>query len=245
MYRFKISHNPGRWHRRPDALSRNPVKGSSIHALFLSRDEVEPHTEDPMGAHIRVIMQNAGQRSLIASVEESDKLITEEELEQAASNDPEYQRLIQVVNSGFPLVRGGPTEEYRAYWEVCDRLSMHNKIVIMDSRIVIPKSYRARILKNLHSAHQGVTSMLARARSTIYWPGLEKEIRNTRFNCQKCSEWAPLQTKEPLQASIEPLYPYQKICCDYFELLHHAYLSIADRYSGWVSIYLFPITATS
>ena len=113
----------------------------------------------------------------------------------------------------------------------------------MDGRIVIPKCYSARILNSLHSAHQGVTSMLARARSAIYWPGLEKEIRNTRFNCQKCSERAPSQPKEPLHASIEPLYPYQKICCDYFELLHHAYLSIADRYSGWVSVYHFPISA--
>ena len=68
MYRFNISYNPGRWHRGPDALSRNPVTGSSIHALFPTRDDVERRDEDQMEAHVRTIMQYAGQRSCIASI---------------------------------------------------------------------------------------------------------------------------------------------------------------------------------
>ena len=52
-----------------------------------------------MEAHISMIMQHASQRSRVASVDESDKLITEEELGHASYHDPEYRRLIQAVSS--------------------------------------------------------------------------------------------------------------------------------------------------
>ena len=87
--------------------------------------------------------------------------------------------------------------------------------------------------------------MLSRARTTVYWPGIEKDVHNTRFTCQKCNERAPSQAKEPLHDSSESLYPFQQIRCDYFEILHHAYLSIADRFSGWVSVFHFTNSATS
>ena len=76
MYRFNIQYNPGKWHRGPDALSRNPVTGSAIHALFIASDNDAHCIEDPMEAHISSIMQYNSQGSRIASIEESSSLIT-------------------------------------------------------------------------------------------------------------------------------------------------------------------------
>ncbi|MEO2242304.1 MAG: DDE-type integrase/transposase/recombinase, partial [Candidatus Poseidoniia archaeon] len=245
-YQFDIQYNPGKWHRGPDGFSRNPVSASPLSAIFSNeRNDGDQQQDDPMEVHVHTILQYVGHPSRIASIEESSNLITAVELEHAASTDPEYQRLIQAVKLGFPLVRGGTEQEYRLYWGVRHRLSMFDNIVMMDNRIVVPTAYRARVLKSLHSAHQGVSSMLARARQTVYWPGLDTAVHNVRFSCHQCNERAPAQSKEPLQPSQAPLYPYQQICCDYFELGHNSYLSIADRFSGWISIYHFINSTTS
>ena len=111
--------------------------------------------------------------------------------------------------------------------------------------MIIPQSCRSQILKNLHSAHQGVSKMTARAQQTVYWPGIETAIRNTRYNCQKCNESAPSQRREPLQLSPAQIYPFQHICMDFFQLGHHSYLSVVDRFSGWIAVYHFANRTTS
>ena len=59
---------------------------------------------------------------------------------------------------------------------VCDCLSLLDGLALMNYRPVIPKACRREILKNLHSAHQGVSGMTARAHQTIYWPGLDSDM---------------------------------------------------------------------
>ena len=39
---------------------------------------------------------------------------------------------------------------------------------------------RAKVLENLHSAHQCISSMSARAQVTFFWPGLSNEIERLR-----------------------------------------------------------------
>ena len=109
----------------------------------------------------------------------------------------------------------------------------------MDDRVTIPTSMKKNILQILHSAHQGVSNMTARANQTVYWPDILKDIRNTRYTCKACSEVAPSQPQEPLQLSPSPDWPFQQICADYFELENHSYLSIVDRYIAWLNIYHF------
>ena len=68
---------------------------------------------------------------------------------------------------------------------------------------------------------------------------MNNDIRNYRYTCHICNEKAPSQPKEPITLSPSPDWPFQQICADYFELNGHAYLSIVDRYSGWLNIYHF------
>ena len=116
---------------------------------------------------------------------------------------------------------------------------------MLDDRIVVPPKLRAKILKDLHSAHQGVSSMYRRASEVVYWPGMEAAIRNQRYTCSHCNERAPSQPREPYCPSPCPLYPFQQICLDYFEVGHHTYLSCVDRFSGWITINHYSQKATS
>ena len=65
------------------------------------------------------------------------------------------------------------------------------------------------------------------------------DIHNMRYTCKTCNELAPSQPKEPIQLSPSPDWPFQQICTDYFQLEHHSYLSIIDRYTAWLNIYHF------
>ena len=116
----------------------------------------------------------------------------------------------------------------------------------MDDRIVIPTRYRKEILKQLHSAHQGVTSMKQRANTCVYWPLMNVDLRNIRANCKYCSEMAPRHTKEPLILTADPEYPFQHISADFFQIKGHNYLVMVDRYSSWFTIsYFKPYASTT
>ena len=109
----------------------------------------------------------------------------------------------------------------------------------MDNRTVIPQKLRKLVLESLHSAHQGINGMKLRANSSIYWPSMSAAITNTRLNCRKCTEISPSQTSEPLITTAFPEWPFQLLSADYFFIELHSYLVVADRYSGWLTIYYF------
>ena len=133
----------------------------------------------------------------------------------------------------------------REFWEVRDRLSDLNGIILLNSRIVIPRSLRNNILHSLHAAHQGATAMSARANQTVYWPGMNAAIRNHRSTCTNCNQIAPRQPSEPLILTPKPELPFQKICADFFEHDGHSYLTVLDRFSYWINVYHLPNTATT
>ena len=61
---------------------------------------------------------------------------------------------------------------------------------MLDKRLVIPRGLKKKILRCLHSisAHQGCNGMHDRANLSIYWPGINAEIRNYRQMCEDSSE---------------------------------------------------------
>ena len=91
-------------------------------------------------------------------------------------------------------------------------------------------------MQNLHSAHQGVTSMSSRALATVFWPGITSLIEKARNNCRTCHRNAPSQAKLPPTEPTLPKVPFEMICSDYFQLAGNHYLVVVDRLSGWPEV---------
>ena len=144
-----------------------------------------------------------------------------------------------MVTNGFPKLKDDMPSHLKSFWNIRNRLSLDGPLVMLEMRIVVPNILRSKVLTNLHSAHQGVSSMIRRANQSIYWPGMENDIRNKRYSCHKCNEQAPSQPKETYCPSVNPIYPFQMICMDFFEIDHHQYLVLVDRFSGWIIMYHF------
>lgn len=112
---------------------------------------------------------------------------------------------------------------------------MRQKLATVDSavacgdRLVAPRGLRRDILEILHSGHQGVTSMQARARDTIYWPGMDSDIVKKRKTCSSCDKVSPSLPSAPPTPLPTPEYPFQMVASDYFALGGRHYFVVVDR----------------
>ena len=78
--------------------------------------------------------------------------------------------------------------------------------------------------------------MIARAESSVFWPGITMDIHNKRNRCQECNRMAPSQPTAPPTPLVHPTYPFQCICADYFHHKGTQYLVIVDRYTNWLIV---------
>ena len=111
---------------------------------------------------------NTTPHSTIANID--DPVITTLQLQNHCKEDPTSQLLIQTIIMGFPTMKNDLPNAIRSFWEVQERLSVSDKIILMDDHLVIFNNLRKSILRTLHSAYQGVSSMKSRANAAVYWP---------------------------------------------------------------------------
>ena len=100
----------------------------------------------------------------------------------------------------------------RDYHQFRNDLNTVDGIIVYKDRIVIPPVLRQDVLEALHAAHQGISSMTARAEASVFWPGITSDIINMRNYCQACNRMAPSQPSAPPTPPVSPLYPFQCIC---------------------------------
>ena len=78
-----------------------------------------------------------------------------------------------------------------------NHLWIQDEVVLLHNRTVIPNALQNRVLDCLHSAHQGVCQMNARAELSVYWPGLINDLERKRDSCKVCHQIAPSNPKLP------------------------------------------------
>ena len=162
--------------------------------------------------------------------------ITWELVKEASLKDEELLMLKELIINDFPSTKAELPSQLEKYWEFRKLLNVHDNVVLYSDRIIVPASLRQQVLETLHSAHQGVSSMLARAETNIFWPGISIDIELVRQNCRPCNTNAPSQPKLPPQLPRIPTVPFELIFADFFKLSGKFFLIIGDRLSGWTEI---------
>ena len=164
---------------------------------------------------------------------ETLQCISWEDILQATSSDKEMCILQQYIENGLPEARDEVPADIREFLQHREHLYTVDGVVMYKDRVLVPNKLRANILSTLHAAHQGVTMMTARAKTSVFWPGISRDIENTRKNCPECDRMAPSQSAAPPTPLEYPEYPFQKVCADFFVYRGKHFLVIVDRYSNW------------
>ena len=110
------------------------------------------------------------------------------QIKQETSKDLTLVKLAKVVQTGWQDQCTEIDQDLHAFWIHRWNLSTVNGVVMNGIRIVIPKSLQGEYLKCLHIGHFGISKCRARAKSTVYWPGINKYITNLVGCCDTCRQ---------------------------------------------------------
>ena len=224
-YRFKMIHVPGIKHNVADGLSRHPVSCTEPSNQPQSTATVNHNHSD---------IEECTQIAALATLQTAPiTAVTWDLVRTATSSDETLNNLLQVIENGFPETCSELPHNLHSYHPLRDQLSTVDGVILYNDRVLIPPPLRQNVLTTLYSAHQGTSTMTSRAESSVFWPGITKDIQSIRDNCSQCHRNAPSNPSAPPTPPTLPVYPFQCICADYFTNKGVSYLVIVDRYSGW------------
>ena len=220
-WRFEIRHLPGTSNHAADPTSRHPSQSSTDNTVSLGSPSFPDIAELALMNTIRNDTQELGTIywSLLAT-------------ETAA--DVSLGPLLRSVEQGKLIASDDPT--LTSLRPICKSLYAEEGVLLCQDSVVVPPSLRRRVLQNLHAAHQGTSSMEQRAYAIVYWPGISKDIRETREGCADCNRNTPSQAATPPLPSAPPLSPFEAVFADFFDYRGCHYLVVGDRLSGWVEV---------
>ena len=221
-YCFKIVHIPGKMNNVADAVSRYPSNISSKPDATAEASAIDFNPDE----YAYAIAINS------LSTVDNLQTITWEKVEIETLSDVNMHMLLNLIQQGFPDVIDNVPQQLKTYFKFRNDLSTVGTVILYKNRIVMPPSLRNAVLLNLHSAHQGVSSMISRAETSVFWPGITNDVNNVRIKCGPCNNMCPSQPNPPPKTLNHPQYPFQMICADYFHFKGNNYLVIVDRYSN-------------
>ena len=85
-----------------------------------------------------------------------------------------------------------------------DELSIYDGLVFKDECHVVPQGLRAEIRKDIHVSHAGVEGCLRRVRDSVYWPGMNSDLRHWISTCEPCKLFEVSQGKKTLMSHEVP-----------------------------------------
>ena len=112
---------------------------------------------------------------------------------------------------------------------------MDDGLLLYGSRIVVPSALQKDTIEKIHFGHQGIERCLQRVRSSVWWPGVNAQIRQKVLQCLECVKHKRVK-REPFMSTSLPDYPWQMVAADLFELNGAKYLTVVDYFSRFPEV---------
>ena len=127
-------------------------------------------------------------------------------------------KVMEFCRSGWPNRHSIPAA-VKAYWKARISLSIHNNLLLFNSRVVVPPSLQENVLERIHEGHQGISRCQMLTKALVWWPGISSAVQEMIQQCQVCARDA-----EPTQKLLIPRplpdYPWElsvRICLSCME----------------------------
>lgn len=116
-----------------------------------------------------------------------------------------------------------------AYWPERANITVQRGLLMKDSRLIVLSSLRLDILDRIHAGHQGIRKCRERARVSVWWPGLRKQIEDNVTTCPTCCKHRENHA-EPMMSTPHPERPWQRAATDLFHHNGKEYVIAVDYY---------------
>ena len=159
-----------------------------------------------------------------------------QDIKKETMNDTILRKVKQNIENGWPEYKNQLCKSLQEYWKLKSELTCVDGIVMKNERIVIPEVLQPEILRYLHVGHFGIEKTKARARTVVYWMGMNADIAEMISKCNTCTDFRNKNPKEPLRPTPIPDGPWQLVGSDLFTLNNEDYLVIVDYYSKFFEL---------
>ena len=150
--------------------------------------------------------------------------------------DDELKVVKQFIKDGWPTKSKNVPNNIIPYYNLKSFIVEYNNLIYLNDRLVVPKSWRNKMLALIHCGHLGITKNIQRAKHYLYWPGMIKDITNYVNCCDSCQKYAKANLKEPMISHQIERVPWYKVGIDIYEFNGQSYLLIVDYYSKYPEI---------
>lgn len=208
-YDFDIKYRPGKEMILADSLTR------------IKKAESDDDREMPIKHQVICLIQFSSQKL--------------DELRENTTSDKDLNKLMEYINNGFPQRYRDLPQHLRQYWAFRDELSIEDGLIIKGEQVVIPTTKRNEYLNKIHEGHFGISRCQQRAKSSIYWPGINKDIIDLIGQCLPCQTHQRSQSKQPMEPIMSniPNIAWHTIGSDLFSLDNKDYIVIGDYFSKY------------
>ena len=157
-------------------------------------------------------------------------------IQHETKQDVIMQELEAIIKNGWPDNRNKVPENLRDYYFSRDQLSLQNGLIFKGEHLVVLGGAKDYIRSRVHSSHIGIQGCLRHARESVYWPGMNSNMKEFISKCPTCNAHQAGQPKEPTICHEIPSRPWEKIACELFELNKRDYLIMAYYCSSFFEI---------
>ena len=127
------------------------------------------------------------------------------------------------------------------YYSPRGHLSIHDRLITYDDRLIIPRCLRADVLQKIHEGHQGITKCRERV---CWWPKIGEEIVQIVQQCAYCQKYKPTTAKETMVPTVLPDRQWQMLGTDLLDFNGQQYMVVVDYYSRYIELFYLADTIT-
>lgn len=222
-YNVKLEYHSGKEIVIADTLSRAPMDSSNIEGINIYNIQEEQEE-----------MNDIQNINLIEATRVSENRLEHIKLE--TSRDPALVKVMMYIASSWPNNIKYVPDEAKEYYKFRNELTEQDGLVIRGHQIVVPRSMRKLMIEKVHMGHQGVEYTINLAKSSLFWPGMGRQIADKVASCDMCIKYSALNSKEPMLSHQIPEYPQQIVSMDICEWGQERYLISVCHYSDFIEV---------
>jgi len=222
-YNVKLEYHSGKEVVIADTLSRAPIESSDIEGINIYTIEKEQEEINEIQS-----------LDLIEATKVSESRL--EHIKVETSRDAALVNIMRYISSSWPDSIKKVPDEAKEYYKFRHELTEQNGLVIRGQQIVIPRNIRKLMIEKVHMGHQGIEYTINLARSSLFWPGMGRQISDKVASCDMCIKYSASNPKEPMMSHKVPEYPQQIVSMDICEWEQERYLISICHYSDFIEV---------